>query len=817
MIAAAAALSLLLLSPGVYCQSAAPGTAAVETYVSEVDGSRQFYGIYVPNRPPPSPAGFPLVVHGHGYGWGVSAGFSDFQRQWADERGWLLVNCNGRGPTFYDGIGENDLLRVLAEVDRRYGVDRTRVYFTGASMGGTGALRQGVRHPDLFAAVVSVDGWSDYRLFHHHYYGRQDDPAAIEEFRRPLLEAAAPLFTAPTARTGHIGIICDSADTIVWPDNSRLLQQALATFRVSDPNEYWYAYVENPGYGHCAGGDLLAIYEYFATRRADPEPRHVRCVTTQLKYGRVHWMRLDRFRVQGLRADLRVEANESTVTVNADNVSEFTLCLHESPLRSLKQVTIVADGRSCYQGPPGRVTLAAQFSQPGTPPTWAPALPADRLRKTAELEGPIGHAFVKPFVIAYGTAGSGAETDQNRSEAQRLANDWNDMFVHYECVRAVPEGEVTADDLARKGLILFGTEDSSALLRQAARSGSLPIRVTREGILVRDGRYGDRHYTGPDFGVFFVYPNPLSGFRTYLVVSHGSYLRDEAGTEKRGLGYDLEKLPWAWPDYVVFNSNRDELPYVGNVNNKAHTLLYEAGYFVEAGYFGQDWEPNRDVELDRVLASGADDSSRAHVAEVKLERARDEYQAKVKVVEGRNKPVPKARVTGQWSGLAENTISGVTRDDGVVVLKAPPLTAADGLLSFRVLNLMATGLTYDFRADKASAAHVALGDFSDLAVEVAYLPVGARSGDVARIMVQARNLGTRPATGTVRVLASAGQVKPEAQSIGLGPGQTRMLTFWWDTEGADPGEHTLSAQLDAPGEDFSPDNNRQQRLVQLEP
>lgn len=815
MIAATAAVCVLLM--GAAEQATAPGTAALETYVSEVDGSRQSYGIYVPKRPPPSAAGFPLVVHGHGYGWHVSAGFNAFQRRWADEHGWLLVNCNGRGPTFYDGIGENDLLQVIADADRRYGVDRTRVYFTGGSMGGTGALRHGVRHPDIFAAVVSVDGWSDYRLWHRHWYARTDDPTSIEEFRRPLLEAAAPLFTAPTARSGHVGIICDSADPIVWPDNSRLLREALATFEGEAPHQYRHAFVENVGYGHGAGSDLRAIYRYFATRTLDPEPRRVRCVTTQLKYGRVHWIRVDRFRVQGLRGDLRVEADGATVTVSTDNLTEFSLFLDESPLRGERQVTVIADGRTCYRGPPATVTLAAEFGQAGRPPTWRLAQATEGLRKTAELEGPIGHAFVKPFIIAYGTAGTPAETGQNRSEAQQLAKDWNRMFVHYDCVRPVPEEQVTADDLARKSLILFGTEDSSALLRQAMRSCDLPVRVDRKGVLVRDDDYGDRHYTGPDFGAFFVYPNPLSDFRTYLVVSHGSYIRDEAGTDRRGLGYDLEKLPWGWPDYVVFNSNRDELPLVGNVNNKKETILYEAAYFVEAGYFDQDWQPKRDVVLNWVEASGRGGSYRAHVAEVKLEQAGEGgYQAKVKVVEGRNRPVRQARVTGQWLGLAADTLSGVTGQDGIVVLRAPALSGADGLLRFRLLNVMATGLAYDFRADKARGGQIGLGDFVDLVVESLESPGGLQPGDVVRVVVAVRNLGTRRTSGTVRLMVSSGHARPKTQKIELAGGQTRRLLFWWDTESVAPGEHVVSAHVSATEADANLHNNQRQRVVELQ-
>ncbi len=804
---------MLLLAQGALCYATDPGTAALESYVSEVDGSTQEYGIYAAKGPRP-PDGYPLVIHGHGYGWSVSAGFSDFQRRWADEHGWLIVNCNGRGPTFYDGIGENDLLRVLQQVSLRYGVDRRRVYFTGGSMGATGALRHGVRHPDVFAAVVGVDGWSDYRLWHRHWYAREDMPDRIEEFRRPLLEAASPLFNAPTARTGNIGMVCDSADPVVWPDNSRLLQAALGFFKTSHPAEYNFEFVENIGFGHCAGGDLEDTYSYFQSRMLPEENRTVRCVSGQLKYGRVHWVQMDGFETQGLRGDLEAEAEGNVVEVRTDNLRVFTLFLAESPLAEQPTVEVVVDRWRCYRGPPRRVT----FHATGGRPAWSTEGRLPTFGKTPELEGPIGHAFLKPFVVVYGTAGSGDETRQNREEAERFATDWNGMFVHGDAVRAVPDTAVTGEDVARKSLILFGTEESNGLVGAAARSGVLPLSVRRGSIAVRDPA-GEREYTGPDYGVFFVYPNPLSGYRTYLVVSHGSYLRDEEGTERRGLGYDLEKLPWGWPDYVVFNGNRAELPYVANVNNKAATILYEAAYFVETGFFDQEWRLDRSVVLDWVQAQGGGKYNTMHVSELKLEPADRpaELKAKVRMVNGDDKPVAKARVTGSWSGLADDTISGVTGDDGWVELAPPAFEARDGVLRFGLLNVDATGPVYDYAADKVRSGHVAYGRAIDIAAAISFVPDEVRVGDVARIDVRLANLGTVACGASVRLSSDAGAVRPPRQDVGVPGSGSRLATFWLDLRRARPGPYWLAASAEVEGVDFDAANNSvRRRLVVLD-
>ena len=139
-----------------------PPQGEVRSYFSAVDGSRQQYGVYFPRANPPSDAGYPLVMHAHGYGWWVGADFSLWQRQWADDHGWILVNVNGRGPNFYDGIGEDDVMRVLEDIGRLVAVDRSRVTMTGGSMGGTGAYRMGVRRPDVFSGAAPVDGASPH-------------------------------------------------------------------------------------------------------------------------------------------------------------------------------------------------------------------------------------------------------------------------------------------------------------------------------------------------------------------------------------------------------------------------------------------------------------------------------------------------------------------------------------------------------------------------------------------------------------------------------------------------------------------------------
>jgi len=55
-------------------------------------------------------------------------------------------------------------MQALLEVAREHPVDVDRIYLTGLSMGGYGALELALRHPDWFAALAAVCGGGDERL-----------------------------------------------------------------------------------------------------------------------------------------------------------------------------------------------------------------------------------------------------------------------------------------------------------------------------------------------------------------------------------------------------------------------------------------------------------------------------------------------------------------------------------------------------------------------------------------------------------------------------------------------------------------------------
>jgi predicted peptidase len=135
-----------------------------KAYRSPVDQTLQPYRMFVPGSYNGSKA-TPLVVALHGMGGDENSMFDSYGRELtkdAGETGFLVVAPKGRGTaSMYRGTAEKDVLDVIAEVERDYRVDKSRVYLMGHSMGGYGTWSIAMAHPEMFAALGPISGGGD--------------------------------------------------------------------------------------------------------------------------------------------------------------------------------------------------------------------------------------------------------------------------------------------------------------------------------------------------------------------------------------------------------------------------------------------------------------------------------------------------------------------------------------------------------------------------------------------------------------------------------------------------------------------------------
>jgi hypothetical protein len=127
------------------------------------------------------------------------------------------------------------------------------------------------------------------------------------------------------------------------------------------------------------------------------------------------------------------------------------------------------------------------------------------------------------------------------------------------------------------------------------------------------------------------------------------------------------------------------------------------------------------------------------------------------------------------------------------------------------------GVTVDSRQDTP---------VTDIALTDVAAPSSVVAGELLDAEVSVENVGTEPVTSDIYVTLRSDNATPDnesddisiqTQSIGsLGAGEIVSLTFSWDTSGADPGNHTLTASHDL-GDDDASNNSADGVITVLTP
>lgn len=264
------------------------------SYRSAVDGTEQPYRLYVPANYKTGEAG-PLIIAMHGTGGDENTildVYSGKPVQQAAEKHGVLVVCprgGSGGPTEYRGVGEVDVLAVLADVRRRYPIDPTRIYLTGHSMGGTGSAYLALHHPDMFAAAA------------------------------PLAAAYSFPWLARNAAQVPMLWVGGADDATFYLRGVMVGIEAMLKFGADVKLELL------PGQGHVGPmRELDHVFAWLLKQRRDPHPTsYVFDVDTPL-HGRAWWTDIRKIAVPGKMASVEAQAvSRSHAALRLTNVAEI--------------------------------------------------------------------------------------------------------------------------------------------------------------------------------------------------------------------------------------------------------------------------------------------------------------------------------------------------------------------------------------------------------------------------------------------------------------------------------------------------------------
>jgi len=401
-------------------------------FVSAVDGTQQPYALYLPPGYDAKKA-YPLVVSLHSE---ESTHRLNYRQLFASAGGFahvdpldprfypaardvdfLVAFPFARGTIGYRGIAEADVYEMLADVEKRYLVDRDRIYLTGISMGGGGALWYALTRPDVWAGVAPLAPGA---------------PPGMEALAGNAFDLPVRLFQ------GEQDPIIPVQFTRDW--HRRFDDAGVAAHYFEFPavrHDIWNTAYKNG-----------AIFDWFATLKRNTAPERVKFATDAYRYASAYWVRIDRL-MPGTVAT--VDARRATATeirVTTKNLGGFTL----TPDRPASLVNI--DGAAI------RVKPGAALSFQKVSGQWRLGRAAAEAKR-AGAEGPIAAAFGGGQIYVYGD-GSAVAADH--------AAQWGPLSF-----RVLADSNVTPADIADSDAILFGTAQTNTII--AKLSAQLPLEL----------------------------------------------------------------------------------------------------------------------------------------------------------------------------------------------------------------------------------------------------------------------------------------------------------------------------------------------------
>ena len=531
------------------------------TFVSEIDGSVQYYAVVPADTREGDPRHPALVLTLHGAGVEATGQADSYsQKTWAH-----IVAPTNRRPYGFDweDWGRLDVLEVLRDLPLPW--DPQRFYLTGHSMGGHGVWQVGVTLPDLFAAIGPSAGWLDF----WSYAGAESfkDPTPIEQL---LERAVSPSRTRTLARnTLHYGvyILHGEADDNVPVDQARTMKTELEGFHPD------LAYHEQPGAGHWwdaspAPGvdcvDWAPLFEFFQAhvRPATESVRHIEFHTANPAISASsHWVTIEAQTQQLVPSsvDITFDPDARTIAGRTENVARLSLDLDALNRQAAASLHVQLDGQALPDVPSlARVWLSREGE------TWTVSEPPAPGLKGPHRSGPFKQAFTDRFVFVYGTQGTAAE---NTVACNKARYDAEVFWVRGNgSVDVLADRDFDPSAEPDRNVILYGDAETNAAWK--ALLADCPIQVTRGRVQV-----GDRVLEGDDLAVLALYPRPAAAGSGRALVGV------VAGTGPAGLRL-TERLPYfvsgvAYPDWIVIGP---EMLQSGSAGVRA------------AGFFNNDWQ-----------------------------------------------------------------------------------------------------------------------------------------------------------------------------------------------------------------------------------
>jgi len=478
-------------------------------WLDEIDDSPQFARAYFPPDYDVDRK-WPMVVVLHGYNsrnpkyihwWSVTNRHNSI----AERHGVIVLEPHGRGNTWYNGIGDLDVLKAIQLAKEKFNVDEDRVYLTGYSMGGGGTWHIGARHPELFAAIAPIYGGWDYRVWMD-----EEELAKLTPRRRFESEGWSSFAQVEALLNTPIFVNHGDGDKTVNVDHSRYAVRMLQRWGYNV--RYW----EHPGKGHGGLGHEDEMMRWFLKHRLNRNPRHVRVRSARLESARAYWVQVKQQKnpFALIHVDAQV-VDRHTIRLNTENVLKISLEPGNELIARNQMVRVIWNGEDVgicafpVQIRNGEVSRGALTIR-------LPKFHQLRIGgvKTPQIAGPIDDVQTTPFAIVVGTTSKKPRMHRFcQLSAEAVRDEWKTQ-QHTE-PRFFLDTEITDEQIRKYSLQLFGGPNENLVTQKLIQH--IPLKIEAESITI-DGQ----KFAAKDASVSMIYQHPFNQNRYVSIVAGNS-------------------------------------------------------------------------------------------------------------------------------------------------------------------------------------------------------------------------------------------------------------------------------------------------------
>ncbi|MEO2036221.1 MAG: prolyl oligopeptidase family serine peptidase [Planctomycetaceae bacterium] len=520
---------------------------------SALDGSVQPYGLHIPSGLDQAvPA--PLYVYLHGRREKmVELQFLEQIHEVGriEAPGTYVLHAFGRYCNGYKAAGEVDIREAVAHVSAHYAIDPNRIAITGFSTGGAGVWHLAAHYPDLWVAASPGAGFSETAVYNQ--LEPADYPAWYEQKLWGLYDAPAYV-----RNLFQMDVIAYSGEHDRQAQASHIMAEAY------QQNGRKLTHIVGPDTGHKyhpeSRLEILHLLATAAKRGLDRDPEEVTLQTRTLRYDRCRWVRIDQLERHWVDSRVDARQRQGRIEISTRNVAALEINARSG--YDLAGAEVAIDNATFRLSDNASQTVMLRRNDG----VWSPGEQSrpTGLHKIHGLQGPIDDAFLDPFlVVTPGDTSSHPDVESwVQFELHHFLERWRRLFRGD--VRVKKDVDVTADDMSRYHLILWGDPSSNQMLSKVLPY--LPLHWTRDTLSV-----GSSEYSASNHVPVLVYPNPLAPDR-YVVLNSGMTFREG---HDRTNSLQNPKLP----DWAVLSLH--EAP-------NAET----AGRVVAAEFFDERWQVN---------------------------------------------------------------------------------------------------------------------------------------------------------------------------------------------------------------------------------